>query len=244
MIPTRNPSLRWEQLGDSVAVLNLDDGCAHSLVGLAAAIWMATDGSTDTSQLVRTVVGTAPAGTTDDDVRGALANLQHLGLIDGPALGRRQMLRIGAGVAAGAAVLTIGLPTPAMAASLQPIPPNTPGFYVEGDTTEADVIVGFQAYFPSELDDPLVEILEIRGTFANGTVDDTYPTLYFYMDDNPNLFEPPAVVQLAGPGGLIETEANGDPAYNVWNSVTSIKVDYLNETFDVLGTAYFPEAIP
>jgi hypothetical protein len=120
--PGRREGLIVESLEDELVVYDTERNRAHSLNGVAAAVWEACDGVRDSAALAEAV------GVTEDDVWRALSQLEERGLLDGelprrmsgPEYSRRQAVRrmglIGASAAfAAPLVKSIVVPTAAQA---------------------------------------------------------------------------------------------------------------------------------
>src|SRR4051794_15283440 len=104
-LPRKATGLITRDLGDEIVVVDTATGTAHSLSGLTAQVWRTLD------------AGRLPSAP-EAELATALAELGLLGLVEAPSgLSRRALLARGGAVAVGASVITIGLPTVAMAAS-------------------------------------------------------------------------------------------------------------------------------
>src|SRR3954464_6171380 len=105
-LPRKATGLITRELGDDIVVVDSATDTAHSLSGLTAQVWRSLD------------VGRLPATASATQVAAALGKLEQLGLlVEKPGFSRRDMLQRAGTVAVGATVLTIGLPTVAMANS-------------------------------------------------------------------------------------------------------------------------------
>lgn len=131
MHPTRvTPILAHEMEGELV-LYDRDRQQAHRLNPLAARVYELSDGSHSPKNMVAEL-GHDPALAVDEStVLLALEQLHAAGLLEGgarPAVNRRDALKTVAAVAAAVAlpvVISIGAPTPAMAASGETCPPGT-----------------------------------------------------------------------------------------------------------------------
>jgi hypothetical protein len=102
--PVRTPGIISRALDDEFVVIHPVTHEAHSLSGLVARVWAATDG--------------APMPDASDvDIEDALGVLYALDLVQPTGLSRRSLLRRGSIVAVGAGVATIALPEALAAAS-------------------------------------------------------------------------------------------------------------------------------
>src|SRR4051794_21505835 len=104
-LPRKATGLITRELGDDIVVVDTATDIAHSLSGLTAQVWRSLD------------AGRLPS-LPQAELVTALAELETAGLVEVPAgMSRRALLARGGVVAVGAGVITIGLPTVAMAQS-------------------------------------------------------------------------------------------------------------------------------
>jgi Coenzyme PQQ synthesis protein D (PqqD) len=121
----RRDGLVVKTVGDEVLVYDLERARAHSLDGLAAAIWRRCDGHRPVAALAAAVRAETGVPVTAAAVEYGLAALGRARLLAGerPALGptRRQVLAKIGTAAAIPLVLSITAPTAAQAQSLPPL---------------------------------------------------------------------------------------------------------------------------
>src|SRR3954468_22105884 len=104
-LPRKSSGLIARDLGDEIVVIHSATDTAHSLSGLTAQVWRSLD------------AGRLPS-VPQAELATALAELEAVGLVEvPPGMSRRALLARGGVVAVGAGVITIGLPTVAMAQS-------------------------------------------------------------------------------------------------------------------------------
>jgi hypothetical protein len=113
-LPRKADGLLVQELGDEVVVVDETTQQAHALSGLTAQLWRGID------------AGVWPEAA-DTELDDAVAELDRLGLVVLPGLSRRRMLQRAGSVAVVGAVITVGLPSIAAAASTPvgtvPVPP-------------------------------------------------------------------------------------------------------------------------
>jgi hypothetical protein len=131
--PGRREGLVVERLGDELLVYDSETTRAHSLNGVAAAVWEACDGERDAAAIAELV------GVPEDSAWRALSQLEERGLLDGELpvrmsgseYSRRQAVRrmglIGASAAfAAPLVKSIVVPTPSEAGFQSCVQVNNP----------------------------------------------------------------------------------------------------------------------
>src|SRR4051812_20164846 len=103
-LPRRSARLHARDLGTEIVVVDETTQRAHVLQGASADLWRGID------------EGTWPIAT-EAQLSAAMTELGDAGLIEAGGLTRRALLARGGGVAVAGAVITIGLPSVAMARS-------------------------------------------------------------------------------------------------------------------------------
>ena len=111
ILPRKAQGLHVQELDGEFVVVDSATQQAHALSGTAAALWTGID------------AGRWPEAS-DEDLDLAVAELQTLGLIESAGLSRRNLMR-GGTIAVAGAVITIGLPSVAMAGA-QASPSSAP----------------------------------------------------------------------------------------------------------------------
>ncbi len=120
----REHDLITQELPDELLVYDLGRHKAHSLSGVAATIWRACDGESTPAEILRRARAQSP-GLDEALVRLTLARLWKAGLLVGdrpvaPSLPTRRELLRRAAVLGGLSVLSVAVPTAALAASCLP----------------------------------------------------------------------------------------------------------------------------
>ena len=120
----RERDLITQELPDELLVYDLVRHRAHSLSGVSATIWRACDGESTPAEILRHARAQSP-GLDEALVRLTLARLWKAGLLvgerpDAPSLPTRRELLRRAAVLGGLSVLSVAVPTAALAASCLP----------------------------------------------------------------------------------------------------------------------------
>lgn len=120
----REHDLITQELPDELLVYDLVRHKAHSLSGVSATIWRACDGQSTPAEILRRARAQSP-GLDEPLVRLALARLWKAGLLVGdrpasPSVSTRRELLRRAAVLGGLSVLSVAVPTAALAASCLP----------------------------------------------------------------------------------------------------------------------------
>lgn len=232
----RRSDLLWEQLGDSVALLDKQEAAAHSLDGAAAAVWLQCDGSCDRGQFVAEV---ALQGFAVDEIETTIDSLLHLGLLTATgALDRRALLRRGFGAVTVGAVLSIALPEPAAALSTgAPAPQllNKAGWSLTGTQGgSSEVLTLDSVTYPSGTPDLQYAVVtipaqpDIQSLTWESTYDGGSGTYVFYQFD----------VQ----GTASFTFADPSAELTAWLTATELSAVFygFEATPQVAGWAYYP----
>lgn len=257
MYPLRRPHITWETLGAEVALLDQPTGRAHSLGGVAAAVWIGADGSTNAQRLADQASHHCCRKVSVDEVRNAVEVLDGLDVLDmGRGLSRRRVLGLGAAAVASAGVISIALPSPAMAASATSVIPDgfndTEGFSVVGDYVGGSAQNGIDSLallFPS---DAGVTSVVVFATHENGASTENLLPLQFGFE----FLSDPLVAEWAGlessEGGSVLTfdsffelvywniDVGDEEAVNDWLQWGTVRVDFLDGESARVGWAYFP----
>lgn len=243
-LSVRRRDARWQRLGEQVVVLDRTTNQAHSLDGVTAAVWEVADERIDSIELCDAVCAQLQREVTGDELDDAISTLHRAGLldvttsvdartVDARTVDRRRLLRLGVGAAVGgAALVTIGLPTPAAALSTGgPAPEflNTSGYALVSDDPAGDGSTT-----------PIIQSLRFVFTGTGTTPDVGYITI------NPNLHEvPPIVWSLPAVDYIPLTDYISMldvPDYDYWMAATSVRVWFYDTAQDpdlFLGQAYF-----
>jgi hypothetical protein len=120
----REHDLITQELPDELLVYDLVRHKAHSLAGVVATIWRACDGQSTVAEILQRARAQSP-GLDEGLVQIALARLWKSGLLIGdrpasPSVSSRRELLRRAAVLGGFAVVSITVPTAALAASCLP----------------------------------------------------------------------------------------------------------------------------
>lgn len=160
----RHRHITWEDLGGCVALLDPSTGRAHSLGDVASAVWLEANGGGVTLESLAELAGVRCGHeVTVSDVEEAVAVLHGLGVLEvSSTIDRRRLLTMGAAGIAAASVVTISLPSPAMAAS------GGGGYPDQLRTTESPL--GFSASFDDVTTDLSVNMPAPDASGMNGAV--------------------------------------------------------------------------